>query len=380
MTVRRSTLVPSADLLVALNVADGIPRGAACRLAAQHERWLGLGARAVSARELGVPAAALRAAMALGATAPETAARERRTAASFGATIVSCVEESYPGPLQTLDLPPPALYVRGELEAAPAIAIVGSRRASAYGLATAEWLARELAAAGLVVVSGFAAGIDAAAHRGAIASEGGRTMAILGCGLDVDYPRGHRALGRRIAAHGALVSEFPFGRIPAAWQFPVRNRLIAALAEACVVVEATPRSGSLITARLALELGREILAVPGRVSDELALGPNQLIADGARPALDPRDVLEAIAPRLAAESRPAAAEPAGLPSPELALWRVAESPASAEALAARCELPVETALAALLGLELAGHLGRSPDGVYRRLGSAFGLRPAKAGW
>jgi DNA processing protein len=252
--------------------------------------------------------------------------------------------------------------VQGGLPDAPAVAVVGARKASDYGLEIAGWLGRELAAAGVTVVSGFAAGIDAAAHRGAL--ETGATVAVLGCGLDFDYPRGQLELAARIVAGGgARLTEFPVGREPATWHFPVRNRLIAALARACVVVEAAPRSGSLVTARLALELGREVLAVPGRVTDELALGTNALIADGARPALDPRDVLEAIGLEPVPGAR--AREPRGLAAEALALWRAArESPGACDRLAERAGLAVERALVAALELELAGHLRRRADGVY----------------
>jgi len=378
MTALRSVLVPPADLLVALNLAVGISRGAACRLAAHYEAWCGT---PQIERPLGVPATALRAARALRATARAVACRERETAASHGAALVSLADEGFPRALRSIDLPPPALYVRGRWTDAPCVAIVGSRRASRYGLSTARWLARELAAAGFTIVSGFAVGVDAAAHRGALSCAGGRTVAVLGCGIDVDYPRGHGALGRDIAAGGALISEFPFGCTPAAWHFPVRNRLIAALAEACIVVEAAPRSGSLTTARLALEQGREVLAVPGRVSDELALGPNQLIADGARPLLDPRDVLDAIAPHSPRPADLGLDEPAGLDDAARTLWRAAvDSPAVAETLAARCGLTADAALSALLSMELAGHLRRAPDGVYRPCGVSSGLRGAKSGW
>jgi DNA processing protein len=219
----------------------------------------------------------------------------------------------------------------------------------------------------VTVVSGFAVGVDAAAHAGAL--ERGATVAVLGCGHDVDYPAGHRELGARIARSGARVSEFPPGTSPSPWQFPVRNRLIAALGRACVVVEAAPRSGSLVTARLALELGREVLAVPGRVVDELALGVNALLADGARPVLDPRDVLEAIGMR--APAAQPAPEPRGLAADPLALWRAAlAEPAACERLAERAGLPVARALVAALELELTGLVRRRPDGAYEAVRTA----------
>jgi DNA processing protein len=294
--------------------------------------------------------------------------------AALGACRVARSEPEYPSALAMLDLAPPELFVRGRIPEGPMVALVGARRASRYGLEVAEWFARELAAAGVTVVSGFARGVDAAAHQGALAAPAGRTVAVLGCGLDVDYPRGHRALGDSIAARGALLTEFPLGRLPAGWQFPVRNRLIAALAAACVVVEAAPRSGSLVTARLALDLGREVLAVPGRVTDELALGTNALLADGARPALDPRDVLEAIGLATPDDVRGVPADAgradderslAGASAEAQALWRAArEAAAGAEELALRAAIPAGRALAALIELELLGILRRGADGRY----------------
>lgn len=356
------------DLLIALNASSALPRGAACRLAARFASWFALPRAALDPRELGVPAAALTAACGLRERAGEIAAAELARAQEHGAAIVTLADAAAPDLIRMLDLPPPAIYVQGAIPDAPAVAVVGARRATRYGLDVAERFGHDLAAAGLTVVSGFAVGVDAAAHRGALAAPGGRTVAILGCGLDIDYPRGQRALARRIVAAGARLTEFPPGRPPLAHQFPVRNRLIAALARACVVIEAAPRSGSLVTARLALDAGREVLAVPGRIDDETALGTNQLIADGARPALDAADVLEAIGlatTRPSARRAPADVEPSGLDEVERAIWRAArETPATSEELAARCALPVDRALVALLSLELAGQLRRGADGVY----------------
>jgi DNA processing protein len=262
------------------------------------------------------------------------------------------------------------------------VAIVGSRRADPYGREVAELFGRELAEAGLAVVSGFARGIDAAAHRGALSAERPAdeptepgdgsclTAAVLGSGLGVDYPREHRRLGERIAAGGSLVSEFPCGLEPRAWHFPVRNRLIAALAGATLVVRAAPRSGSLITARFALDLGREVLAVPGRIFEERSAGTNALIADGAHPALAPRDVLEVLgaAPPMAGTGGPArAAEPLppGLRGRALAAMVPGDAVAP-EALAAGLGEPVDRVLGALLELELEGRIRREPGPAYVR--------------
>lgn len=357
-------------LYLALAASPQVGYPAACRLGAELERWCdGPDETPIEplARELGVPSGALAAALALRPSAAELAAREERLAGERGARLLTPAHPEYPPSFGDLDLPPPALWIAGELTNAPVVALVGARRASPYGTEVASWLARGVAEAGAVVVSGFAIGVDAAAHRGALDAPAGRTVAVLGCGLDADYPNGHRGLGAAIRARGALITEFPCHREPRPWQFPVRNRLIAALARAVVVVEAAPRSGSLVTARLALDLGRELLAVPGRLTDELALGPNALLADGAAPALGPRDLLAAIGldPDRAGAPPLAGAAPRGLATQALALWRAAaDEPAVAEALAARAGVSIERALAVLLELELAGHLARGADGRY----------------
>jgi DNA processing protein len=354
-------------LRIALATSPAIAHPAACRLSAELERWAGADGEPTGlATALGVPRAALAAALALRAVASAAAARETARAERLGARLATLGEDGFPASFAALDLPPPALWIAGRVPDRPAVAVVGARRASPYGLEMSGWLARGAAEAGATVVSGFAIGVDAAAHRGALDAADGRTVAVLGCGLDIDYPRGHRSLGERVREQGALVTEFAPGREPRGWQFPVRNRLIAGLARAVVVVEAAPRSGSLVTARLALELGRDLLAVPGRVTDELALGPNALLADGAAPALTPADLAAAVG--LAGgdphgpEPRP---EPSGLGPDARALWRAAAvGPAGAEGLAAAAGLAVDRALAALLELEIAGHLRRLPDARY----------------
>jgi DNA processing protein len=194
--------------------------------------------------------------------------------------------------------PPRRLYVRGEageeVFARPCVAIVGARACSAYGAEVARMFAREATTAGAVVVSGLARGVDAAAHRGALDADGA-TVAVLGCGIDRDYPAAHAQLAREIVATGGLVvSEYEPGVEPAPWRFPARNRIIAGLAAATVVVEARERSGALITADFALEEGREVLAVPGEITSALSSGTNALLRLGATPATCGDDVLEAL--------------------------------------------------------------------------------------
>ena len=272
----------------------------------------------------------------------------------------------YPWRLALLRDAPAALAIRGDasLLSARSVAIVGARAASAYGRGVARRLARELAEAGLVIVSGLARGIDAAAHEGALEG-GGRTLAIQACGVEQIYPPEHRGLAERIVASGALLSELPPGTPPRSPFFPLRNRMISGLAEALVVVEARERSGSLHTVRHALDQGIDVLAVPGPVDAPTSLGPNRLLRDGAAPALDASDVLAA----LAAAPRRAAPLPRERLAPELeaVLAALAHEPASRDALARRCELPARALAAVLLELELAGRIVEDRDGRLRAL-------------
>src|SRR3954471_23793190 len=213
-------------------------------------------------------------------------------------------DPGFPPRLRAIHDPPPGLFLRGaaplDLLRRTSVAVVGARACSSYGESVATTLGHELAAAGVVIVSGLARGVDAAAHRGAL--ETGTTVAVLGCGIDRDYPRTHAALAAAIAERGLIVSEYPPGVEPAPWRFPARNRIVAGLAAATVVVEARERSGALITADLALDEGREVLAVPGEITSQLSRGSNHLLRLGATPLTDPLDVIEA----LGIEPQPAA--------------------------------------------------------------------------
>ena len=370
-------------LRIALNAAPHLSRTAAYKLARDPARWLEAGGGLAEppdhlATALGVPAAQMEKALGIAAKAGALAARELATAEGLGARILLEEDADYPQVLRQLDAPPPVLYVRGTLyppePAGPAVAIVGSRRADSYGEEVADLFARTLAAAGITVVSGFAHGVDAAAHRGALAAEGGTTLAVLGCGLGVDYPRGHARLADEIAERGALLSEFPCGQSPRSWHFPVRNRVIAALAAGTLVVQAAPRSGSLDTARQALDLGREVWAVPGRIFDERSLGPNALIRDGATLVQHPRDILETLQPAHPTRDHqqslfPAAPEAFKEPD-SLAGQILAALPPGAvrlpEEIAAGLGTPVDGVLGALLELELGGWARRHPGGAYGR--------------
>jgi DNA processing protein len=232
---------------------------------------------------------------------------ELEKARSLGVTILPFTDASYPWRLLEIHDFPPLLYVRGTLMADEAcLAVVGSRAAGTYGRYTAERLSRELALRGVTVVSGLARGIDTAAHRGALAGRG-RTIAVLGCGLDVAYPPENAALLEEILRRGAAITEYPFGTPPNANHFPARNRIISGLSLGVTVVEATEKSGSLITARLALEQGRDVFAVPGSVDAAGSRGTNRLIKEGAKLVESADDILEEILPQL--ERRPRACDP-----------------------------------------------------------------------
>lgn len=265
----------------------------------------------------------------------------------------------YPAQLLELLDPPPLLFARGRLELLerPSLAIVGTRRPTTYGRDAARALAAGVSNAGVVVVSGMARGIDGEAHGAALA---GGTIGVLGCGIDVVYPREHARLFEEVASRGLLLSEFPPGTPPRQYHFPQRNRIIAALSLGVLVVEASRDSGSLITAEHALDLGREVLAVPGPIGRESSVGSNELIRDGAALVLGVGDILSVLG--LAAtivDSGPAAAGrpvPPSLEGEALRLWRVLDDePRHTDELAAACGLASATALVRLLELELGGH-------------------------
>ena len=262
----------------------------------------------------------------------------------------------FPPLLGAIHDPPAGLFLRGgakpEILSRPAVAIVGARACSGYGASVGRSLGRELAAAGLVVVSGLARGIDAEAHRGALEA-GGATVAVLGCGIDRDYPAAHAELARRVADAGLIVSEYAPGVEPAPWRFPARNRLVAGLSAATVVVEARERSGALITADLALEEGREVFAVPGEITSALSAGSNALLKLGAAPLTAAADVLASfgIEPERVEGGR----------SPLLELL-----PAGADELVRKTGLGADEVARALVELEIEGQVSVQ-EGIYRSL-------------
>jgi DNA processing protein len=329
------------DLAVALSLASDLPRaGLGARLRAEDpslvERAVPLLPRASAVRE---------------------------SAAARGISVIAWNNPRYPAALLATSDFPPVLWFRGRLDAfdAPTVAIVGSRTASAVALETATRLAADLAARGVTVVSGLARGVDSAAHRGALVH--GRTVAILGSGPDVIYPREHAALADDIARDGAVLSEYPPGTPPRAFHFPQRNRIISGLSRAVVVVEAGERSGSLITAACALEQGREVMAVPGNVLSGRNRGAHALLRDGARIVESADDILEELGfePRTTAESHAGSA----VKDPLLRVMAPSQ-PYDLEELSAAAGVDGVKLLPRLLELELQGLVHRIEGGRFVR--------------
>ncbi len=298
-------------------------------------------------------------------------------AAQPGNHLLTLADSAYPQALLTIPDPPVLLYAKGRLEllARPTVAIVGSRNATAQGLQNAEQFARTLSQSGLTIVSGLALGIDAAAHLGACSAEGrsGSTVAITGTGLDLVYPGRHRALAHRIAEEGCLLSEYPLGTPAIASNFPRRNRLISGLSQGVLVVEAALQSGSLITARSALEQGREVFAIPGSIHSPLAKGCHRLIREGAKLVESAQDILEelrwsspATATRAPTPTDPDTDLRADAPATSRVLTAAGHDPASVDQLAERSQLSVPEVQAALLTLEMERRVERLPDGRYQK--------------
>ena len=286
-----------------------------------------------------------------------------------GNHLLTLGDEAYPAALLEIPDPPVALYVKGDvaLLSRPSVAVVGARNATPQGEANAESFSRALSEAGLCIVSGLALGIDAAAHRGGLAGPGS-TVAVIGTGADRIYPARNAALARQIAEAGAIVSEFPLGIGPLAHNFPRRNRLIAGLAQGVLVVEAALKSGSLITARLATDCGREVFAIPGSIHSPVARGCHQLIRDGAKlveAAVDILDELRLAPPEAAPQLDPV---PVDEDADEArVIHAMGHDPVDMDALVQRTNLTAEALYAILLALELDGRVSRLPGGRLQRL-------------
>ena len=285
-------------------------------------------------------------------------------ASAVGAQVLAYGSRSYPARLQELADPPQLLFACGRLEwldERPVVAIVGTRAATAYGERVTREIAGQLARAGALVLSGMARGIDAAAHRGALGA-GGRTGAVLGTGIDIAYPAAHRALHAELATRGLLLSEQPPGEKASGGSFPERNRIIAALADLVIVVEAPVKSGALITAARALELGRTIAAVPGAIDSPQSAGSNELLRDGAQCIATPADALA-----LVGRTAPPRAPAREVQGPDRAVWdALGRGALDLDTLASTTALPAREVLAAVTRLELSGAVECALTGEIRR--------------
>lgn len=286
--------------------------------------------------------------------------------AQQGNSLVTLADEDYPQSLLHTADPPPLLYAKGNraLLGHPSLAIVGSRHATAQGVNNAEAFAEALSNAGLCIVSGLAHGIDAAAHRGGLRGAGS-SIAVVGTGLDRIYPAANRELAHALAENGLLLSEFPLGTPPLAANFPRRNRIISGLSLGCLVVEASLQSGSLITARLAVEQGREVFAIPGSIHAPQTKGCHHLIKQGAKLAESAQDILDELGSQVAVRAVPPTAA-AGAPEHPLFV-HLGFDPLDMDSLAARSGLTIEALSAILLQLELEGSIAALPGGLYQRI-------------
>src|SRR5574340_1765045 len=282
--------------------------------------------------------------------------------------VVTLADSDYPQALLNIPDPPLLLYVKGRLDLLnrSALAIVGSRNATSQGIANAGAFAGSLSDAGLCIISGMAHGIDAAAHRGALSTRGnnpGSSIAVVGTGLDKAYPPAHRDLAPALAQQGALVSEFPLGTLPLPANFPRRNRIISGMSVGCLVVEASLQSGSLITARLAIEQGRDVFAIPGSIHAPQSKGCHALLKQGAKLVETAQDILE----ELNLPATPALGPHTHQGADSALLEQIGFDPVDLDTLGARCGLTVSQLSAMLLALELEGRISALPGGQYQRI-------------
>lgn len=301
---------------------------------------------------------------------PAAIERDLKLVEEMGVSVVPITSPDYPANLRNIYDPPVVLYIRGSLAEADklSVAIVGSRRAGHYGLAVAHRIASELARRGLSIISGGARGIDTAAHKGALEA-GGRTVAVLGCGVDVNYPAENKKLFGAVAERGAVISEFPFGSAPEPWRFPPRNRLISGMALGVVVCQSPEASGALITAGYAAEQGKDVFAVPGNVDDERNRGCHALIKDGARLVESASDILSELGLDSAEDESPQLSLPIeSLSDTERAVASLLSlDPVQMDDIIAACELPAPMVAGTLTILEMKGVVKRLPGNAYVRV-------------
>ena len=302
------------------------------------------------------------------AAVAEAVAQASAWASEPGHAVVTLADDAYPKPLLEIADPPTLLYAQGRLDllGRPALAVVGSRNATAQGERNAESFAQAFSEVGLTIVSGLALGIDAAAHRGGLAGPGS-TIAVLGTGIDVIYPARNAPLASEIKQRGLLLSEFPLGTRAVAHNFPRRNRLICGAAQGCLVVEAALASGSLITARAAAEQGREVFAIPGSIHSPLSKGCHALIKAGAKLVESADDVLTELAGFRRTGSATTGTARTAMPDREPLLVQMGFDPIDVDSLCARAGLSAEQVSSELLRLELAGQVAALPGGLYQRL-------------
>ena len=281
---------------------------------------------------------------------------------------ITCIDEEYPDRLQNFRDKPAGLFVKGKMpeDGTPTVAIVGARNCTPYGKQTAEYLARELSKAGIAVISGLALGVDGAAHRGCIEA-GGETYAVLGCGVNVCYPRENYRLFEEVIAHGGIISEVLPGSAPASMHFPMRNRIISGLSDAVIITEAREKSGSLITGDLALEQGKEVFAVPGRINDPLSSGCNRLIRVGAAICLGVEDVLEFFGMKYRKSVKQMKKSEKRLAKREKLVYSFLDSRLrSLEEIVTFCQISVSEAMESLMELELLGMIQSEGNQYYCR--------------
>ena len=272
-----------------------------------------------------------------------------------GIQVLTWDDQAYPDRLRQIVQSPFVLYIKGQILAEDtwAVAIVGTRRYSAYGRQVAENITHTLARNGITIISGLARGIDGIAHKTAI-DAGGRTIAVLGSGLDILYPPEHRSLAEEISKEGALISDYPLGTPPDGSNFPPRNRIISGLSKIIIVIEAGERSGALITATYAAEQGKEVFAVPGKISAPMSKGANLLIKQGAHPLLDPQDVLDLLNMTLVAEQRVIRKALPSDPKEAVLYQAVGEEPLHVDEICSQVNLPIEEVTSTLALMELKG--------------------------